>query len=64
MAANDAGIPIVDLGSPNAPQELLAASVTHGFIFIKQESSGLSQRSVDNIFDIVSRCLSVAQKSC
>ena len=48
-------IPVVDLSSTTAPQELLEAAANNGFIFIKYtDAIGLSPKDVDNIFEIVS----------
>lgn len=50
----DHEIPVIDLSSSNASEEILAAGMKHGFIFINQAGSGLSQDAIDGMFQIVS----------
>lgn len=51
---NDAHIPVVDLSSPTAANELLNAACEHGFIFVKHTADvGLAPQDVDEMFDIV-----------
>lgn len=49
----DVNIPVVDLSSPNAPQELLDAAVTYGFIFVKHtDDTPIRDQDLESVFDI------------
>lgn len=51
----DVKIPVVDLTSPGAAQELLDAAVKYGFIFVKHvDELELTVDDVNAMFDIVS----------
>jgi len=46
-------IPVVDLNSPNAPEELLDAAAKHGFIYVKLENIHLEPEQIDAMFNLV-----------
>lgn len=46
-------IPVIDLNSPNAPEELLDAAARYGFIFVKHDKVGLEPAQVDSMFQLV-----------
>lgn len=48
-----ANIPIIDLDAANAATSLLEAATTYGFVYIKQESSGLDATELDETFRLV-----------
>jgi len=54
--ATSQSIPVVDLSSPTAAEDLLNAAVTLGFIFVKHtDDMSLKPQDVDDMFSLV-RC--------
>lgn len=49
----DVDIPIIDLNSPTASDELLDAATKYGFIFVKHDNVGLEPTQVDSMFELV-----------
>ena len=50
----DAKIPVVDLNTPNASQELLDAATKFGFIYVLHDRLVLPSDDVDAMFHLVS----------
>lgn len=50
-------IPVVDLSSPTAPQELLQAASSNGFIFVEHSDGiDLTPQQVEDMFENVRVC--------
>jgi len=61
VADAEVEIPVIDLNSPTAPDELLDAAARYGFIFVKHENIGLEPSQVDSMFGLVGHLHTVRQ---
>lgn len=49
----EANIPVIDLNATDAATSLMDAATTYGFLYVKQEGSGLAQTGLDETFRLV-----------
>lgn len=51
---NMAHIPVIDISSrnPQAPQQLLEAASTYGFVYVENDEAGLSPQDIAHAFDL------------